>query len=154
MSRPDWDEYFMGIALQVSERSTCVRRKTGAVIVREKRILATGYNGAPAGLTHCEDVGCVRDTNSIPSGSNHELCRGIHAEQNAVVQAARFGNAIEGAIIYTTHHPCVLCAKILVNAGVDSIIYHESYPDELSAQILKEAGITVRTAVCSEADKV
>lgn len=154
MSRPDWDEYFMGIALQVSERSTCVRRKTGAVIVREKRILTTGYNGAPVGLIHCEDVGCIRDNNSIPSGSNHELCRGIHAEQNAVVQAARFGNAIEGATIYTTHHPCVLCAKILVNAGIDSIIYHESYPDELSAQILKEAGVGVRSVLCPEADRV
>ncbi len=152
MSRPGWDEYFMGIALQVSERSTCVRRRTGAVIVKDKRILATGYNGAPTGLAHCEETSCIRDTKSIPSGANHELCRGIHAEQNAVVQAARFGNAIEGAIIYTTHQPCVLCAKILINAGIGSIIFAEAYPDELSGQILAEARIEVRAISGSETD--
>lgn len=147
MSRPSWDEYFMSIAQQVSGRSTCLRRHTGAVLVKDKRILATGYNGVPSGLKHCEDVGCLREQREIPSGSHHELCRGIHAEQNAVIQAARHGIAIDGATVYCTHQPCVLCAKILLNSGVVDIVFHDAYPDELSEQLLGEAGIVPRRIV-------
>ena len=143
-TRPSWDEYFMEIARQVATRSTCIRRQVGAVLVREKRILATGYNGAPAGLPHCFDVGCLREQLHVPSGQNHELCRAIHAEQNAVVQAARSGTSIEGSAIYTTTAPCVLCAKILINAGIVEIVYENSYPDELAQRFLDESGIVVR----------
>ncbi len=134
----------MAIAEQVSGRSTCLRRNTGAVLVRDRRILATGYNGTPAGLRHCEEVGCLRELRNIASGSNHELCRGIHAEQNAVIQAARHGISIEGASVYSTHQPCILCAKILINAGVREIVYRESYPDPLSAEMLAEAEVLSR----------
>lgn len=144
MPRPSWDEYFMSIAGQVSDRSTCLRRHTGAVLVKDKRILATGYNGVPAGLAHCEEAGCLREQRGIASGSNHELCRGIHAEQNAVIQAARHGIAIDGATIYCTHQPCVLCAKILINAGVTEIVFREPYPDPLSEALLAEAGVVPR----------
>lgn len=144
MPRPSWDEYFMAITDQVAERATCKRRRIGAVLVKDKRILATGYNGTPAGLAHCEDVGCLREQRGIPSGTQHELCRGIHAEQNAVIQAARHGIAIDGATVYCTHQPCVLCAKILINAGVQEIVYREAYPDELAQEMLAEAGITPR----------
>ncbi|MFA5844898.1 MAG: cytidine/deoxycytidylate deaminase family protein [Coriobacteriia bacterium] len=141
--RPSWDEYFMAIAGQVAGRSTCLRRHTGAVLVKERRILATGYNGTPRGLAHCDEVGCLREQRGIASGSNHELCRGIHAEQNAVIQAAKHGIIIDGATCYTTHQPCVLCAKILINAGVVGIVFGEPYPDQLSEQLLEEAGIPV-----------
>ncbi|MBN2847839.1 MAG: cytidine/deoxycytidylate deaminase family protein [Coriobacteriia bacterium] len=141
MPRPSWDEYFMTIADHVSERATCVRRQIGAVLVKDKRILATGYNGVPAGLAHCDEVGCIREQRGIPSGTQHELCRGIHAEQNAVIQAARHGISIDGATAYCTHQPCVLCAKILINAGVVGIVYREPYPDPLSEEMLAEAGI-------------
>jgi dCMP deaminase len=144
MARPSWDEYFMAIADQVAGRATCARRQIGAVLVKDKRILATGYNGAPAGLAHCDEVGCLREQRGIPSGTQHELCRGIHAEQNAVIQAARHGIAIDGATVYCTHQPCVLCAKILINAGVTDIVYRESYPDALATEMLAEAGITPR----------
>ncbi|MDP2183514.1 MAG: cytidine/deoxycytidylate deaminase family protein [Actinomycetota bacterium] len=144
MPRPSWDEYFMNIAVQVSGRSTCLRRHTGAVLVKDKRILATGYNGTPAGLAHCEQVGCLREQRNIRSGSNHELCRGIHAEQNAVIQAAKHGIAIDGAAVYCTHQPCVLCAKILLNAGITGIAYRDSYPDPLAEELLAEAGVLTR----------
>lgn len=144
MPRPSWDEYFMAIAEQVAGRSTCLRRHTGAVLVKDKRILATGYNGVPKGLRHCEEVGCLREQRGIASGSHHELCRGIHAEQNAVIQAAKHGIAMDGAIAYCTHQPCVLCAKILLNAGVSDIAYLHPYPDELSLELLAEAGVTPR----------
>lgn len=144
MPRPSWDEYFMAIATQVAGRSTCLRRRTGAVLVKDKRILATGYNGTPSGLAHCEEVGCLREQRGVASGSNHELCRGIHAEQNAVIQAAKHGIAIEGSTIYTTHRPCVLCAKILINAGVADIVFADAYPDELSERLLAEAGLSTR----------
>lgn len=134
----------MTIAGQVAGRSTCLRRHTGAVLVKDRRILATGYNGTPRGLRHCEEVGCLREQRGIASGSHHELCRGIHAEQNAVIQAALYGTAIEGATIYTTHQPCVLCAKILINAGVRDIHYRDSYPDPLAEELLAEAGILPR----------
>lgn len=144
MSRPSWDEYFMSIADQVAGRSTCLRRACGAVIVRDKRILATGYNGAPKGLKHCDEVGCLREQLGIPSGEKHELCRAIHAEQNAVVQAAKYGSPIDGATVYSTHQPCVLCAKILINAGCAEIVFRDAYPDTLSEGLLDEAGVMLR----------
>ncbi len=151
MQRPSWDEYFMSIAEQVSGRSTCLRRHTGAVLVKDRRILSTGYNGTPVGLRHCEEVGCIRDQRNIVSGSHHELCRGIHAEQNAVIQAAKHGIMIDGATVYTTHQPCVLCAKILINAGVVEIVFRDPYPDPLAAEILTEAGVVPRTVAGAEA---
>jgi dCMP deaminase len=144
IDRPDNDTYFMSMAELVATRSTCLRRHVGAVIVKEKRVLTTGYNGAPRGLRHCEEVGCVRQQNHIESGTRHELCRGVHAEQNAVIQGAYFGVSIKGASVYTTNFPCVLCAKIMLNAGIEEIVYLDNYVDELSKTILDEAGILVR----------
>jgi len=154
MPRPSWDEYFMSIAAQVSGRSTCLRRQTGAVLVKDKRILATGYNGVPSGLAHCEQAGCLREQRQIASGSHHELCRGIHAEQNAVIQAAKHGIAIDGSAVYSTHQPCVLCAKILLNAGVTDIVYRDPYPDELSEELLAEAGVRPRQVVAADATDI
>jgi dCMP deaminase len=148
-ARPSWDDYFMTITREVSTRSTCVRRACGAVIVKDRRILATGYNGTPKGVPHCGDVGCIREVRGIPSGSHHELCRGIHAEQNAIIQAALHGVAIDGSVIYTTHQPCVLCAKMLINAGVTEIIFGAPYPDPLSEEMLAEAGISRRLHVAA-----
>jgi len=142
--RPDNDTYFMSMAELAATRSTCLRRHVGAVIVKEKRVLTTGYNGAPRGLRHCEEVGCVRQQNHVESGTRHELCRGVHAEQNAVIQGAYFGVSIKGGTVYTTNFPCVLCAKILLNAGIEEIVYLDNYVDELSKTILDEAGIKVR----------
>jgi dCMP deaminase len=144
MERPSWDEYFIHIAQLVSERSTCLRRQVGAVMVKDKRILSTGYNGAPARLRHCREVGCLREEQKIPSGQRHELCRGLHAEQNAIIQAALYGVSIEGGSLYSTHLPCSLCAKMLVNARICEIMYSDGYADELSLQILNEAGIALR----------
>jgi len=143
MARPSWDEYFLEIAVLVKSRSTCLRRQVGAVFVRDKRMLATGYNGAPSGLKHCEDVGCIREREGIPSGERHELCRGIHAEQNAMLQAAHHGVSLNDSILYVTDQPCVLCAKMLINAGVKKIIMLGGYPDELSRQMLQEADISM-----------
>ncbi|MBN2203979.1 MAG: cytidine/deoxycytidylate deaminase family protein [Thermoleophilia bacterium] len=147
--RPSWDEYFLQLARQAATRSTCLRRQVGAVLVRDKRILATGYNGAPRGVAHCLDVGCLRDELGIPSGERQELCRAIHAEQNAIIQAALHGVAIEGATLYTTLHPCVLCAKMLINCGVREIHYLEGYPDELSRLLLEEAGVRLHRETLS-----
>ena len=144
MDRPDNDTYFMRMAELVATRSTCLRRNVGAVVVKEKRVLTTGYNGAPKGLRHCAEVGCVRLQNHIESGTRHELCRGVHAEQNAVIQAAYFGVSIKASIIYTTNFPCVMCAKILVNAGIREIVYKDEYVDELSRKVLSESGVAVR----------
>ncbi len=143
MPRPSWDEYFMRIAREVAERSTCKRRRVGAVMVRDKRILTTGYNGAPRGIVHCEERGCLRDELKIPSGERHELCRGLHAEMNALLQAAVHGVSVEGATLYCTNRPCSLCAKMLINAGVKRIVIGEGYPDELGEELLREAGIPV-----------
>lgn len=137
--RPSWDEYFMNIAKLVSERSTCLRRHVGAILVKDRRILATGYNGAPKGLAHCLQRGCLRET--IPSGQRHELCRGVHAEQNAIIQAAVAGVSIEGSTLYCTNQPCVLCAKMLINAGIAKIYFAGSYPDGLAKELLEEAKI-------------
>ena len=143
MARPSWDEYFLRITKEVAGRSTCLRRQVGAILVKDKRILATGYNGAPRGLRHCEEVGCLRERNNVPSGERHELCRGLHAEQNAFLQAASFGVSSEGATLYATVYPCSLCAKMAVNAGVQRIVTMGDYPDALSKEILEEAGVDV-----------
>ena len=141
MSRPSWDEYFISIAEMVSTRSTCLRRRVGAVLVKDKRIISTGYNGPPSGLKHCEEVGCLREKLGVPSGERHELCRGLHAEQNAIIQAALHGISTKGAILYCTHCPCSLCTKMLINAGITKVIYKEGYPDWLAKEIAKEAGL-------------
>ncbi len=141
MSRPSWSEYFMGITRLVAERSTCMRRAVGAILVKDKRILATGYNGAPAGISHCEDVGCIRQDMNIPSGERHELCRGLHAEQNVIIQAAYYGISISGATLYCTNKPCAICAKMLINAGIRKVIYEDGYDDDLADRMLIEAGI-------------
>lgn len=143
MKRVSWPQYFMGIAFLVKERSTCLRRKVGALAVRDKRILATGYNGAPAGMSHCLDAGCLRQNLAIPSGQRHEICRGLHAEQNVIIQAAVHGANMAGAEIYCTNHPCVLCAKMLINCGVTHIYYADSYPDDLASAMLTEANIPI-----------
>ena len=144
MNRPSWDEYFMEMAELTAQRSTCIRRQVGAVIVREKRAIATGYNGAPRGLAHCEEKGgCLRQKLQITSGQRHELCRALHAEQNAIIQAASMGHAIEGGTIYITHQPCVICAKMIVNAGIRRIVVRQGYPDQLAMEILEEAGLRV-----------
>ncbi|MBC7764923.1 MAG: cytidine/deoxycytidylate deaminase family protein [Hyphomonadaceae bacterium] len=139
--RPSWDEYFMELVELIKTRSTCLRRQVGALIVRDRLILATGYNGAPAGCQHCVDIGCMREQMGIPSGQRHELCRAIHAEQNAIVQAATSGISIGGGTLYCTHQPCVLCAKMVINAGIRRIVYRGEYPDELSLRLLEEAGV-------------
>lgn len=141
--RPGWDNYFMTIAREVSSRSTCTRRKVGAVLVSGKRILSTGYNGAPRNIRHCAETGCMREQMNVPSGERHELCRGLHAEMNALLQAAEHGVRIEGATIYCTNQPCSLCAKMLINVGIKKIFIAESYPDKLAEDMLKEAGVEV-----------
>ena len=143
-TRPSWDEYFMDIAHMCARRTTCRRRQIGAVIVKDKRLLATGYNGVPTGIEHCLERGCLREQFGIPSGQQHELCRGLHAEQNALIQAARHGINIEGASLYSTAQPCVLCAKMVINAGITEIVYDLEYPDPLALEMLNEAGIVLR----------
>ena len=133
----------MAITKIVAKRTTCLRRGVGAVLVKDKRILATGYNGAPAGLKHCEEVGCLRENESIPSGTRHELCRGLHAEQNVIVQAAYHGIAIGGATIYCTNKPCVICSKMIINAGIKKVYYDEGYDDSLADQMMVEAGLEI-----------
>lgn len=139
--RKSWDAYFIDIARLVSSRSTCLRRKVGAVLVKDNHILATGYNGAPRGLEHCLDRGCIREQNGIPSGERHEFCRGLHAEQNALIQAAVHGVSIEESILYCTNFPCSLCSKMIINAKVKKIIYAEGYPDDLAKELLAESDV-------------
>ncbi|MGD0275061.1 MAG: cytidine/deoxycytidylate deaminase family protein [Syntrophales bacterium] len=141
--RPDWDEYFMAIVELVAKRSTCLRRSVGAVLVKDRRLLATGYNGAPSGLRHCLDIGCMREGMKIPSGERHELCRGLHAEQNAIIQAALHGVSVNGSSIYCTNHPCIICAKMIINAGIRRIYFRDGYRDQLAEEMIKEAGIEV-----------
>lgn len=144
MERPSWDEYFMEMAMLTAKRSTCMRRNVGAVIVQDKHIIATGYNGAPKGIPHCEEIGgCLREKLSIPSGERHELCRALHAEQNAIIQAATLAQSIEGASIYITNQPCVICAKMIINAGIKRIVVKEGYPDKLAVDLLAEAGLKI-----------
>jgi len=142
-TRPSWDEYFMGITEMVAQRSTCLRRKVGAILVRDKRIIATGYNGAPTKVSHCLDIGCLREQQGIPSGERHELCRGLHAEQNSIIQAALHGFSIEGATLYCTNMPCSICSKMLINARIEKIYYKEGYADNLSSLLLAEAKVPV-----------
>jgi len=144
MDRPSWNEYFMDITRLVARRSTCMRRQVGAVLVKEKNILATGYNGTPTGITHCDVTGCLREQLKVPSGERHELCRGLHAEQNAIIQAARHGVNIEDSVLYCTNSPCIICTKMLINAGIREVIYLEGYADQLSMEMLDEAGIAAR----------
>jgi len=147
--RPDWDEYFLGIARLVAERSTCLRRNVGALIVKNRRILTTGYNGTPSGITHCEVTGCLREKLKVPSGQRHELCRGLHAEQNAIIQAALYGVDISGGTLYCTNQPCSICAKMLINAGIKEIVMESGYPDQMAREFFEEARILVRTAAAA-----
>ena len=140
-ARPTWDEYFINIANLVSTRSTCLRRDVGAVVVKNKQVLTTGYNGAPAGVRHCDEVGCMREKMGIPSGERHELCRALHAEQNAFLQAARHGISLDGATIYMTTQPCSICAKMIINVGIKRVVFEGDYPDEFAVELLKEAGV-------------
>lgn len=142
-SRPDWDTYFLDIVELVSRRSTCLRRAVGAGLVRDRRILSTGYNGAPSKLQHCLDIGCLREQLNVPSGERHELCRGLHAEQNAIIQAALHGVSTKNSTLYCTNHPCVICAKMIINAGITRIVIRDGYSDRLAAEMLREAGISV-----------
>ena len=139
--RPEWKEYFIGIARLVSQRSTCTRRKVGAVVVRDKRVLSTGYNGAPTGLSHCAETGCIREKMGVPSGQRHELCRGLHAEQNAIIQAAYHGISIKDSILFCTTLPCSICFKMIINAGIKEVVYEVGYPDDLTEAFLKESDI-------------
>ncbi len=141
--RPDSNEYFLKIASVVAERSTCRRHHVGAVAVRDKHILATGYNGAPSGFKDCLELGCLRDELGIPSGERQEVCRGIHAEQNVIIQATLHGVSLEGSTIYATHTPCVLCAKMLVNAKIQRFVSFGKYSDDSFIDLFKEAGIEV-----------
>src|SRR5512147_1380565 len=143
MPRPSWDEYFMEITHLVAKRSTCLRRQVGAVLVKDKNILATGYNGAPSGVAHCLDVGCLREQLGVPSGERHELCRGRHAEQNAIIQAAKHGTNIDASTLYCTTMPCIICSKMIINAGIRRIVFEEGYPDQLASEMIAKSGVSV-----------
>jgi dCMP deaminase len=139
--RPSWDEYFSRIAAEVSKRATCLRRRVGAILVLDKRILATGYNGAPRGLRHCNEAGCLRAKQGVPSGERHELCRGLHAEMNVLIQAASHGIRVEGATLYSTSFPCSLCAKMIINGGIRRVVAQSDYADPLAKELLAEAKV-------------
>jgi len=139
--RPSWQQYFMQMALLAATRSTCLRRQVGAVLVKDNQILSTGYNGSPKGIAHCAEVGCLRQTNSVPSGQMHEICRGVHAEQNAIIQAGLNGSSTRGATIYCTHQPCSICARLIINAEIRTVYIAEKYPDQLAEQLFSEAGV-------------
>lgn len=143
MNRPSWDDYFMEMTNLVSSRSSCLRRHVGAVLVKDTRIITTGYNGAPAGVTHCEITGCLRQKLNVPSGERHELCRGLHAEQNAIIQAALYGVSTEGATLYCTTKPCSICTKMIINAKISKIVYEEYYADNLADELLKDTEIRI-----------
>ncbi|ABK99213.1 deoxycytidylate deaminase [Pelobacter propionicus] len=143
MQRPSWDRYFIDITRLVATRSTCLRRGVGALLVKDRNILATGYNGAPSGISHCSEAGCLRERLNVPSGERHELCRGLHAEQNAIIQAARHGVNIDGATLYCTTMPCVICTKMLINAGIRRVVFDEGYADDLAREMIAESGIKV-----------
>jgi dCMP deaminase len=143
MQRPSWDQYFMDITRLVATRSSCLRRQVGALLVKDRNILATGYNGVPTGISHCETAGCLRERLNVPSGERHELCRGLHAEQNAIIQAAKHGINIDNATLYCTTMPCIICTKMLINAGIKKVIYGEGYADDLAREMIAEAAIEV-----------
>lgn len=140
-ARPDWDEYFLQLADLVASRSTCIRRHVGAVLVKDERIIATGYNGAPRGIKHCMEVGCLRETLGIPSGQRYELCRGVHAEQNAIINAAYYGVSTRDTVLYCTNQPCIICARIIANAGIRRVVHRGNFQDSLALELLEEAGI-------------
>jgi dCMP deaminase len=139
--RPTWDDYFLQLAHVIASRSTCLRRHVGALLVRDKRVLATGYNGAPAALPHCEEVGCRRAELGVASGTGWEHCRGLHGEQNAIIQGALHGVSVRGSTLYCTTQPCVICAKMLINAGVERVVYSGDYSDKMALEMLTEAGV-------------
>ena len=139
--RPSWQDYFMQMAYLASKRSTCLRRAVGAVLVRDNQILSTGYNGSPKGTPHCAEVGCLRAQRNVPSGQMHELCRGVHAEQNAIIQAAINGSSTRGATLYCTHQPCSICARMIINAEIRTVYIANTYPDDLAEQLFREAGV-------------
>jgi len=141
IERPSWDEYFVQITGEVARRSTCLRRHVRAIIVKDRRILSTGYNGAPSGFAHCSETGCLREELCIPSGERQEICRGLHAEQNAIIQEALHGVSVAGADLYVTHQPCITCAKMIINAGLKRVVCFDDYPDPLARSFLDEAGI-------------
>ncbi len=141
--RPSWETYLIEITALGAKRTTCLRRAVGAIIVKDKRILSTGYNGAPSHIRHCREVGCLREQMKVPSGQRHELCRGIHAEQNAIIQAAYYGVSIKGATLYCTTQPCSICAKMIINAGLKEIIYASGYADPMAIEMLEEAGVAL-----------
>ena len=149
-TRPSWDEYFLELAELVASRSTCLRRHVGAVLVRKERIIATGYNGAPRGLGHCLEIGCLREEMDIPSGHRYELCRGVHAEQNAIINAAYYGVSTEDTVLYCTNQPCIICARILINAGISKVVHRGNFKDDLAMQFMQEAGIDVVQIPCKE----
>ncbi len=141
MNRISLDLYFMNIVEQVSKRSTCLRRQIGAILVKDKQILSTGFNGAPKNLQHCLDSGCIRDKNKIPSGSNQELCRAVHAEQNTIIQAALHGISTKDSTLYTSNFPCSICTKMIINSGILRIVFKDYYPDKLAKELIQEAKI-------------
>lgn len=143
-ARPGWDEYFLEIAGLVAKRSTCLRRKVGALVVKDRRILATGYNGTPSGIKHCSEIGCLREKMRIPSGERHELCRGLHAEQNVLLQASLHGVSLKESVLYVTNQPCIICTKMIINAGIKEVVMADHYPDPMALSFLKEAKIKVR----------
>lgn len=151
--RPSWDKYFLGITKEVAKRSTCLRRQVGSILVMEKHILCTGYNGAPSGLDHCLDIGCLREQLKVPPGERHELCRGLHAEMNALLQAAHYGIRIAGATLYTTTYPCSLCAKMLVNTGIKRVVAISDYPDSMAKEIFSIANVLVEIIKHENEDK-
>ncbi|MDO9577393.1 MAG: cytidine/deoxycytidylate deaminase family protein [Candidatus Cloacimonadales bacterium] len=142
-NRPSWHQYFMEMAYLAATRSTCLRRKVGAIVVRDNQIISTGFNGAPKHVRHCSETGCLRAKMNVPSGERHELCRGVHAEQNAVIQAAVNGASIKDAVLYCTNQPCVICSKILINAEIKTIYIAEPYEDKLAQELLAEAGVAM-----------
>lgn len=147
MNRPTWDEYFGNIAILASTRSTCIRRKVGAVIVRDNTLLSTGYNGVPCGINHCTAESCIRNAKSIPSGTQLDICLGLHAEQNAIIHAAKNGVNIKDGIIYCTTFPCLTCAKMIINCGIKEVIFANDYEDDNSKKMLALAGIKIRKLV-------
>lgn len=140
-TRPSWHKYFMQMAFLASSRSTCLRRAVGAALVRDNQLISTGYNGSPKGIAHCAETGCLREQLQVPSGEKHELCRGVHAEQNAIIQAAINGSSTHAAVLYCTHQPCSICARMIINAEIKVVYVANAYPDELANKLLREAGI-------------
>ncbi|MDR2401535.1 MAG: cytidine/deoxycytidylate deaminase family protein [Deferribacteraceae bacterium] len=139
--RPSWDAYFVKIVKVAATRSTCLRRSVGALLVKDNRILASGYNGVPKGLPHCEKTGCLREKLKVPSGERHEICRGLHAEQNVIIQAALYGVPISGATIYCTNRPCSICTKMIINAEIERVVYLEDYNDALAEELIRQTDI-------------